>query len=150
MRYSHTSIIVKLLLVSAWLAAVPLWATAADADRAMVLAQRQLKRNPHNPTAYFYLGDAYIQKARESGDMSYFERAAQARCASRSNWRRSKVAFCVIWPTSSPLGTNFTPQPLRLPKPWRSIQPIARHMVFWVTHTWKWANMTRRRRPIST
>jgi tetratricopeptide (TPR) repeat protein len=78
MRHSHTSIIVRLLLVTAWLAAVPLWATAADADRAMALAQRQLKRNPHSPTAYFHLGDAYIQKARESGDISYFERAEQA------------------------------------------------------------------------
>jgi tetratricopeptide (TPR) repeat protein len=78
MRHSHTSVIVSALLMSAWLVAVPLWAQASDADRAIALAQRKLKRHAHDPTAYLYLGDAYIQKARESGDLSYYERAEQA------------------------------------------------------------------------
>ena len=78
MRHAHASISVSVLLVSAWLAAVPLWAHASEADRAIVLAQRQLKRHAHAPTAYWYLADAYIQKARESGDLSYYERAEQA------------------------------------------------------------------------
>jgi tetratricopeptide (TPR) repeat protein len=78
MRHAHASIIVSVLLVSVWLVAVPLWAQASDADRAIALAQRKLKRHAHDPTAYLYLGDAYIQKARESGDLTYYERAEQA------------------------------------------------------------------------
>src|SRR5262245_56324269 len=78
MRHSHAGIIVSVLLVSAWLGATPLWTYASDADRAIALAQRQLKRHAHDPTAYLYLGDAYIQKARESGDLSYCNRAEQA------------------------------------------------------------------------
>jgi len=78
MRHSHASLIVSVLLVSAWLAAVPPWANASDADRAIALAQRKLKRQAHDPRAYLYLGDAFIQKARESGDLSYYERAEQA------------------------------------------------------------------------
>ena len=78
MRHSYASVIVSIFVVSAWLAAVPWWANASDADRAIALAQRQLKRHTHDPAAYFYLGDAYIQKARASGDMSYYDRAEQA------------------------------------------------------------------------
>lgn len=77
MRNAHASIIVSVLLVSAWLATVPWWANASDADRAIALAQRKLKRHAHDPTAYLYLGDSYIQKARESGDLSYYDRAEQ-------------------------------------------------------------------------
>ena len=62
MRNAHASIIVSVLLVSAWLATVPLWANASDADRAIALAQRRLKRHAHDPTAYLSLGDSYIQK----------------------------------------------------------------------------------------
>jgi tetratricopeptide (TPR) repeat protein len=78
MRHAYASIIVSVLLVSAWLVATPLWANASDADHAIALAQRRLKRHAHDPAAYLYLGDAYIQKARESGDLSYYERAEQA------------------------------------------------------------------------
>jgi tetratricopeptide (TPR) repeat protein len=78
MRHSPASVIVSVLLASTWLAAAPWWANASDADRAMALAQRKLKRHAHDPTAYWYLGDAYVQKARESGDLSYYERAEQA------------------------------------------------------------------------
>src|SRR5262245_29517411 len=78
MRHSYASVTMSVFCVSAWLATAPLWANASDADRAIALAQRTLKRHAHDPTAYVYLGDAYIQKARASGDMSYYDRAEQA------------------------------------------------------------------------
>jgi len=47
-------------------------------DRSILLSQRQIQRSPQNPTAYFRLGDAYIQKARQTGDLSYLTLAEQA------------------------------------------------------------------------
>jgi tetratricopeptide (TPR) repeat protein len=75
----------------AWLAALPvlvviLAAAAPDmaraqsvtADGAIRLQQRRIQRNPHDAGAYHRLADAYIQKARETGDMSYFDLAERA------------------------------------------------------------------------
>ena len=53
-------------------------AETAPPDRAIVSAQRALRRNPYDANAYYRLGDAYIQKARENGDVAYFARAQTA------------------------------------------------------------------------
>lgn len=37
--------------------------------------QESLKQNPYNASAYSYLGAAYLQKVRESGDPSYYTKA---------------------------------------------------------------------------
>lgn len=67
------------VLVLGWLAAaVPARAQATAADRAILLQQRRLQRNPYDAGAYYKLGDAYVLKARESGDTGYFDRAEQA------------------------------------------------------------------------
>jgi tetratricopeptide (TPR) repeat protein len=47
-------------------------------DSAIGLSQRLIQRNPLDARSYYRLGDAYIQKARETGDASYFTRAAEA------------------------------------------------------------------------
>jgi tetratricopeptide (TPR) repeat protein len=54
------------------------WSAAAVSDRAIAQSQHKVRRSPNNPYAYHQLGDAYIQKARESGDPVYFELAEQA------------------------------------------------------------------------
>jgi tetratricopeptide (TPR) repeat protein len=54
------------------------WSASGDADRAIAQRQYKVRRSPNNPSAYHRLGDAYIQKARESGDPTYFELAEQA------------------------------------------------------------------------
>src|SRR5262245_8232648 len=41
-------------------------------------SQRLLLRNSRNATLYYRLGDAYIQKARESGDITYIKLAEEA------------------------------------------------------------------------
>jgi tetratricopeptide (TPR) repeat protein len=51
---------------------------ARATDRVILLSQRQIQRSPQNLTAYLRLGDAYIQKARQTGDLSYFTLAEQA------------------------------------------------------------------------
>ena len=48
-----------------------------DPDQAITLAQRRIRRHPHDAGAYHRLGDAYIQKARASGDLTYLDRAEQ-------------------------------------------------------------------------
>lgn len=53
------------------------WAASA-ADRAIAQAQYKINRNPNHAQAYYELGDAYVLKGRESGDMSQFELAEKA------------------------------------------------------------------------
>ena len=47
-------------------------------DGSIHFYQEALKRNPRDGRTYYRLGDAYIQKARESGDPTYFNLAEQA------------------------------------------------------------------------
>jgi tetratricopeptide (TPR) repeat protein len=55
-----------------------LWAQRSAVDNHVAYYQQLLKRNPQNVKAYLGLGDAFIRKARESGDTSYFNRAEDA------------------------------------------------------------------------
>jgi tetratricopeptide (TPR) repeat protein len=56
----------------------PQVARSADSDRAIAQSQHKVRRSPNNPYVYYHLGDAYIQKARESGDPTYFDLAEKA------------------------------------------------------------------------
>jgi tetratricopeptide (TPR) repeat protein len=58
--------------------AAPAAAETTLADRAVLNAQRSLQRYPDDATAHYRLGDAYVQKARETGDAAYFVRAERA------------------------------------------------------------------------
>jgi tetratricopeptide (TPR) repeat protein len=53
-------------------------AEAPGADRLIVQYQQMLTRNPLDARSYYRLGDAYVQKARESADFSYFALAERA------------------------------------------------------------------------
>src|SRR5712692_4282737 len=60
------------------LAPGPLGAQSTPPDQAILLQQKRLQRNPYDAASYHRLGDAYIQKARETGDMTYFDLAERA------------------------------------------------------------------------
>ncbi len=75
-RYMGVMILSALFLLSLWLGS-PL-AQPATSDRTILLYQRMVQRNPGDARAYYRLGDAYIQKAREAGDITYFTLAEQA------------------------------------------------------------------------
>jgi len=47
-------------------------------DRAILSYQRRLERNPRDASTYYKLGDAYIQKARENGDITFVNLAEEA------------------------------------------------------------------------
>src|SRR5262245_13307374 len=78
MHSLHVILTLALLTGLGWVQARPAAAGTTPADRAIEAARRSLTRNPYNATAYYRLGDAYIQKARETGDVGYFGRAEDA------------------------------------------------------------------------
>jgi tetratricopeptide (TPR) repeat protein len=56
----------------------PSWAQPIPADQAILKAQRLLQRNSRDATLYYRLGDAYLQKHRETGDSLYIDLAEKA------------------------------------------------------------------------
>src|SRR5207249_1892087 len=75
-RYVGMTIVSAFVLAGLWPGS--LLAQSTSADRSIGFAQRQVTRKPYDATAYHRLGDAYIQKARESGDVTYFDLAERA------------------------------------------------------------------------
>ena len=75
-QYSTLALFLILLIVS--LSPQLAWTASSASDRAIEQSQFKIRRNQNNPSAYYQLGDAYIQKARESGDNSYLDLAEQA------------------------------------------------------------------------
>jgi tetratricopeptide (TPR) repeat protein len=67
-----------MMLVVSALLPVAVEAQPSTPDRAIQFQQRRLQRNPYDAASYHRLGEAYIQKGRESGDMSYFDLAEQS------------------------------------------------------------------------
>ncbi|MGH7235845.1 MAG: tetratricopeptide repeat protein [Nitrospiraceae bacterium] len=68
--------LILILLLISW--PLPLQAQGTSTDRTIQLYQRMLHRNPNDARTYYRLGDAYIQKARESGDPTYFTLAEES------------------------------------------------------------------------
>src|SRR5215813_13794514 len=71
------AVTVMMLVISA-LAPWEVEAQLSTPDRVIQVQQRRLQRNPYDAASYHRLGEAYIQKGRENGDMSYFDLAEQA------------------------------------------------------------------------
>ena len=79
MRMSHDMgvlVVAALLLCGLWPGTG--WGQDMSPDQAIRLSQHMLQRHPQDARAYYRLGDAYIQKARESGDITYVTLAEQA------------------------------------------------------------------------
>jgi tetratricopeptide (TPR) repeat protein len=76
LRYSAMMLIVVLL--SLGVPASLLWAQSTAADHTLLRTQRLLQRNSRDATVYYRLGDAYLQKARETGDIVYIDLAEKA------------------------------------------------------------------------
>jgi tetratricopeptide (TPR) repeat protein len=65
------------LLVAASMMAGPAYGDDA-VDRTIVICQKILHVRPDDASMYYRLGDAYIQKGRETGDITYYQLASQA------------------------------------------------------------------------
>ena len=76
MRTIRALIVTTVVLGGWWPAVVA--AQAIVADNHIAYYERQLQRNPRDARTYHRLGDAFIRKARETGDVGYFARAETA------------------------------------------------------------------------
>jgi tetratricopeptide (TPR) repeat protein len=65
-----------LAMIVLWIAA-PARAESA-VDRTIVICQKILRMRPEDATIYYKLGDAYVEKGRETGDITYYDLASQA------------------------------------------------------------------------
>jgi tetratricopeptide (TPR) repeat protein len=54
------------------------WAQSTATDQAILRYQRLLQRHSRDATVYYRLGDAYLQKARENGDITYIDLAEKS------------------------------------------------------------------------
>ena len=70
--------VVFTLVAIAALAAGSLAGEGRSTDQAILLDQRQIQRSPNSSAAHLRLGDAYIQKSRQTGDLGYLTLAEQA------------------------------------------------------------------------
>jgi tetratricopeptide (TPR) repeat protein len=76
LRYLAVTIVV--LLLSLGVSPDLLWGQPTASDHTIRRYQRLLQRNSRDATVYYRLGDAYMQKARETGDMTYIDLAEKA------------------------------------------------------------------------
>jgi tetratricopeptide (TPR) repeat protein len=76
LRYLATTMVAVLLLLG--VSSNLLWGQSAVPDQNILRYQRMLQRHSRDATVYYRLGDAYIQKARESGDITYMNLAEKA------------------------------------------------------------------------
>ena len=67
LRYLAVTIVV--LLLSLGVSPDLLWGQPTASDHTIRRYQRLLQRNSRDATVYYRLGDAYMQKARETGDV---------------------------------------------------------------------------------
>src|SRR5260370_13404309 len=58
--------------------ACPAFAADNATDRTIAIYQRILQVRPHDAESYYKLGDAYVEKGRETGDVTYYGLAQSA------------------------------------------------------------------------
>jgi tetratricopeptide (TPR) repeat protein len=92
MRAPHVVLTLIGSVILAITTAGPAGAQTVGPDSAIRLSQHLIQRNPADAHAYYRLGDAYIQKARETGDVTYFNLAEEALKKSLAIGPRSSAA----------------------------------------------------------
>jgi len=75
-RWIRIAAVLPLLAAMLWLAPPAFGESAVD--RTIVICQRVLKVRPDDATMYYKLGDAYVEKGRETGDITYYNLASQS------------------------------------------------------------------------
>ena len=75
-RWTSIAAVLPLLAITLWLAPPALGESAID--RTIVICQKILRVRPDDATMYYKLGDAYVEKGRETGDITYYDLASQS------------------------------------------------------------------------
>jgi tetratricopeptide (TPR) repeat protein len=73
--FRHMAMTIVAIFLALGIPLNPVWAQSPAVDQTILRAQRLLQRNPRDATVYYRLGDAYMQKARETGDIAYIDLA---------------------------------------------------------------------------
>jgi len=75
-RWNGIAAVLPLLAIGLWYAPPALAESAVD--RTIVICQKVLRVRPDDATMYYKLGDAYVEKGRETGDITYYNLASQS------------------------------------------------------------------------
>jgi tetratricopeptide (TPR) repeat protein len=75
-RWIGIAAVPALLAITLWLAPPALGESTVD--RTIVICQKVLRVRPDDATMYYKLGDAYVEKGRETGDITYYNLASQS------------------------------------------------------------------------
>jgi tetratricopeptide (TPR) repeat protein len=70
-------VLLLLCSASAWSQAAPFEAPASQTDKLILSLQDRVKQSPGDYAGYDSLGSAFFQKARETGDITYYDLAEQ-------------------------------------------------------------------------
>jgi tetratricopeptide (TPR) repeat protein len=78
--YMYRAIVMTVAAVLLSLGVLPhvAWTQSTATDQAILRYQRLLQRQPRDATVTYRLGDAYLQKGRETGDITYMNLAEKA------------------------------------------------------------------------
>jgi tetratricopeptide (TPR) repeat protein len=75
-RWISVAAVPPLLAIMLWLAPPALGENSVD--RTIVICQKILRVRPDDAAIYYKLGDAYVEKGRETGDITYYDLASQS------------------------------------------------------------------------
>jgi tetratricopeptide (TPR) repeat protein len=75
-RWISIAAVPQLLAMMLWLAPPALGENTVD--RTIVICQKILRVRPDDAAIYYKLGDAYVEKGRETGDITYYDLASQS------------------------------------------------------------------------
>ena len=83
-RWIGIAAVPPLLAMILWLAPPAVGEKAGEntgkntVDRTIVICQKILRVRPDDAAIYYKLGDAYVEKGRETGDITYYDLASQS------------------------------------------------------------------------
>jgi tetratricopeptide (TPR) repeat protein len=83
-RWISIAAVPSMLVMMLWLAPPALGENAGEntgkntVDRTIVICQKILRVRPDDAAIYYKLGDAYVEKGRETGDITYYNLASQS------------------------------------------------------------------------
>ena len=75
---SYPAMLTVAVVLGLWGTSSAVWGQFNSTDQAILRYQRLLQRNSRDASAYYRLGDAYLQKARENGDFTPIQLAEKA------------------------------------------------------------------------
>src|SRR6516162_5058181 len=126
---------------AAVLADLPQAGGPSASDRAVTGATGRVQRNEADEAAWADLGDALMQKARETADADYYRHAERAfRKALALNPKNLDATTGLAWVYAAATSSSCPSSRPKRPSPWIPTAPLP--TACWGTLPWSWASMT--------